>query len=101
MKPLLAAAILLGLTHSAVASEPVRDAITAEKIGAVALKAKIGPNYDHYVRDLSWQAALRGDYWFAMPVIPANIGADLMEMQGWIVQIDKNDGKVLGVYLQF
>lgn len=90
----------MGLAPAAFA-EPVKDAVTAEKIGAAALKAKIGPNYDTYMRDLSWQAAQRGDYWFAMPVIPANIGADLMEQDGWIVQIDRHDGKVLGVYLQF
>lgn len=79
----------------------MKDAVTAEKIGAAALKEKILGNYDNYVRDLSWQATLRGDTWFAMPVLPTNIGEDLMEQNGWIVQIDARNGKVLGVYLQF
>jgi hypothetical protein len=82
-------------------AEPVKDAVTAEKIGAAALKEKIRGSYDHYMLDLSWQATLRGDFWYAMPVLPTNIGADLMEQNGWIVQIDARNGKVLGVYLQF
>ena len=101
MKYVLAILVLMGLTPPAFAVEPVKDALMAEKIGAAALKAKIGQNYEIYMRDLSWQAQLRGDYWFAMPVIPTNIGSDLMQQDGWIVQIDQHDGKVLGVYLQF
>lgn len=100
MKYAFAALLVLSLAPPARA-EPVKDAVAAEKIGATALKEKIRGNYENYVRNLSWQATLRGDFWFAMPVLPTNIGADLMEQNGWIVQIDARNGKVLGVYLQF
>lgn len=84
------------------ADAEVKDAVTAEKIAAEALKAKIGDyNFSNYMRDLAWQATVRDDYWFAMPVLPTNIGEDLMEQNGWMVQIDRRNGRVLSVFLQF
>ena len=102
MKYALTALLLLSLSGPAFAADAVPDAAAAEKVGAAALKAKLGDyTYGNYTRDLTWQAALNGDYWFAMPVLQPAPDADLQELDGWIVQIDRHDGKVIGVYLQF
>jgi hypothetical protein len=90
------------LTFPARAADAVPDATAAEKIGAVALKAKLGDyTYGVYMRDLKWAAMENGDYWFAMPVLQPDPEADLNQLQGWTVQIDRRSGKVIGVYLQF
>ena len=71
------------------AADAVPDAATAEKIGAVALKAKLGDyTYERYMQTLTWAAMQNGDYWFAMPVLQPKPEPDLKELQGWTVQID-------------
>jgi hypothetical protein len=102
MKDAFAFLLFISLPIPAFAADAVPDAAAAEKIGAVALKAKLGDyTYGNYTRDLTWEAALNGDYWFAMPVLQPAPDADLKELDGWIVQIDRHNGHVIGVYLQF
>jgi len=100
-RAVLSCLLFFSLSFPAFAADAVPDAAAAEKIGDVALKAKLGDNYPGYMRELTWEAALNGDYWFAMPVLQPAPDADLKELDGWIVQIDRHDGKVIGVYLQF
>jgi len=102
MKYAVALFLLISLSFPVFAADAVPDAATAEKIGAAALKAKLGDyTYGNYTRDLTWKAALNGDYWFAMPVLQSAPDTDLKELDGWIVQIDRHNGHVIGVYLQF
>jgi len=102
MKYALAIFLFVSLTLPALAADAVPDAAAAEKIGATALKAKLGEyTYAIYMRDLKWAAMENGDYWFAMPVLQPELEPDLNQATGWTVQIDRNDGRVIGVYLQF
>jgi hypothetical protein len=102
MKYLAILFVLIGLVAPALAADAVPDATVAEKIGATALKAKLGDyTYGVYMRDLKWAAMQNGDYWFAMPVLQPDPEIDLNNLQGWTVQIDRHSGRVIGVYLQF
>jgi hypothetical protein len=108
MKTAFAAFLLISLsfpgwTLPAVAADTVPDAAKAEKIGAVALQTKLGEyTYTKYMQTLSWAAMKQGDdYWLAMPVLQPQATPDLNQLPGWIVQIDRHDGHVIGVYLQY
>jgi hypothetical protein len=103
MKYALAAFLLISLSFPAFAADAVPDAAAAEKIGATALKAKLGEyTYTKYMLTLTWAAMKQGDdYWLAMPVLQPQADLDLNQLQGWIVQIDRHNGHVLGVYLQY
>src|ERR1700735_3522950 len=70
MKLLSAVLLSFSLSSPILAADAVPDAAAAEKIGAVALKAKLGEyTYGRYMQTLTWAAMLNGDYWFAMPVL--------------------------------
>jgi len=102
MKPLSIILLFVSLSIPAFAADAVPDAVTAEKIGATALEAKLGNyTYAKYMQTLSWAASLNGDYWIAMPVLQPVPAPDLSQLEGWTVQIDRHDGRVIGVYLQY
>lgn len=102
MKYTLAALGLLAVTMPALAADAVPDATTAERVAAAALKAKLGDyTFLKYTQHLTWAAMANGDYWLAMPVSQAQPESNLQQLTGWIVQIDRHNGKVMGVFLQY
>jgi hypothetical protein len=103
MKYVFAFLLFISMPNPAFAADAVPDAATAEKLGAAALKAKLGEYiYTKYMLTLTWAAMKQGDdYWLAMPVLQPQADLNLNQLQGWIVQIDRHDGHIIGVYLQY
>ena len=102
MKHTFALILLVSASIPAFAADAVPDASTAEKIAATALKAKLGDyTFTKYTQHLTWAAMQNGDYWLAMPTSQAQSTSDLQQLTGWIVQIDRHNGRVMGVYLQY